>query len=135
MSAPEREQGAREKARGKSVARRPTAEVVAEMEVLARQDREKLSTPVPPAPRPPGRFFIVRQPPLPRQPPVLNPYRPPSPDRARVARAAAISARAYEASEESLLAEADAAPPREPSPPRADDIHYDLARWSRRRWF
>ena len=136
MSAPEKEQGARGEPRGGSVARRPSAEVLIEMEVLARQDREKLSTPIPPAPRPPGRFFVIRRPPLPRQPPVLNPYVPPSPDRARIARAAAISARAHEESEAFLLAEADAAAavPREPSPPRADDDYYDLARWSRRRW-
>ena len=136
MSAPEREQGAREKPRGKDVARRPKAEVLAEMEVLARQDRAKLSTPIPPALRPPGRFFITRRPPLPRRPPVLNPYIPPSLDRARIARAAAISARAYEESEAFLLADTDAAAaaPSELSPPRADDDFYDLARWSRRRW-
>ena len=134
MSQPGKEQGARERPRGKGVDRRPSAEVVAEMEVLARQDRAKIGAPIPPAPRPPGRFFVTRRPPLPRQPPCINPYVPPSPDRARIARAAAISAREHEASEAYLLAEADAAPPREPSPPRADDNYFDLARWARRRW-
>ena len=119
-----------------SIARRPSAEVVEKMGVLARQDRAKMSTPFPPAPRPPGRFFVVRRPPLPRQPPVINPYAPPLPDRARIARAAAISARAHKESEAYLLTEADAAAavPREPSPPRAEDDYFDLARWSRRRW-
>ena len=69
MSAPEREQGAREKPRGKGVDRRPSADVLAEMEGLARQDRAKLSTPIPPAPRPPGRFFITR----PRRSPANRP--------------------------------------------------------------
>ena len=136
MSAPEKGQGARERPCGGGVARRPSAEVLEEMGVLARQDREKITTPIPPAPRPPVRFFVVRRPPLPRQPPVLNPYIPPSPDRARIARVAAIAARDHAESEAYLLAEADAAAavPREPSPPRADDDYYDLARWSRRRW-
>ena len=119
-----------------SVIRRPAAEVLEEMEVLAREDRRKISTPIPPAPRPPGRFWITRRPPLPPRPPPINPYIPPSPDRAEVARVAAVRARAHEESEAYLLAKADAAAavPREPSPPRAEDDHYDLAKWSRRRW-
>ena len=117
------------------VARRPTAEVLEEMEVLAREDRKKLSTPIPPAPRPPGRFSITRRPPLPT-PERINPYIPDSPDRARIAQAAAVSARAHSELEAHLLAEANAAAavPREASPPRADDEFYDLAKWARRRW-
>ena len=119
-----------------SVYRRPAAEVVEEMEVLARAERRRMTTPIPPAPRPPGRFWIERRPPLPPRHPPINPYSPPSPDRAEIARVAAMRARAHEESEAHLLAEATelAARPREPSPPRADDDFYDLARWSRRRW-
>ena len=121
------------------VARRPTAEVVEEMAALAAQDRVKLSTPIPPAPRPQGRFFITRRPPLPRQPPI-NPVAPPSPERAkdrlRRAEAAAISRRAHEEAEAYLLSLADkyAARPRRPSPPRDSEDHYDLAKWNRWRW-
>ena len=118
------------------VVRRPAAAVLEEMEVLAREDRRKITTPIPPAPRPPGRFWIERRPPLPPRHPPINPYVPPSPDRAEIARVAAVRARAHEESEAYLLARADAAAavPREPSPPRAEDDYYDLARWSRRRW-
>ena len=119
-----------------SVYRRPAADVVEEMKVLASVERRRMTTPVPPAPRPPGGFWIERRPPPPpcRQP--INPYVPPSPDRAEIARVAAVRARAHEESEAWHLARADEliARPREPSPPRADDDYFDLARWSRRRW-
>ena len=134
MSAPEEEP--RERHQVGSVRRRPSAEIVAEMSALAREDRAKMSTPFPPAPLPPGRFFIVRRPPLPRLPPVINPYVPPSPERAQRVEAAAIRARALEEAEAFLLAEADrdAARPRCPSPPRDPEDHFDLAKWNRRRW-
>ena len=134
MSARSKEQGARKVWVG-SVARRPVAEVLEEMEVLAREDRRTVSTPIPPAPRPPGRFYVTRRPPLPPPPPI-NPYAPDTPDRALVIRAAAVSARAHQEAEAWILAEADAAAavPREASPPRAANDHYDLAKWSRRRW-
>ena len=105
------------------------------MSVLARQDRARITTPIPPAPRPPGRFYIVRRPPLPR-PPQINPYVPPSPERVQRVRAAAISARAQREVEAYLMEEANAAAarPRTPSPPRDADDHFDLAKWNRRRW-
>ena len=119
-----------------SVARRPVAEVLDEMEGLAREERRRVTTPIPPAPRPPGRFYVVQRPPLPPRPPPINPYVPESPDRATIVRAAAVRARAHQESEARILAEADAAAatPRERSPPRDADDFYDLARWSRRRW-
>ena len=138
MSAP-RKEGARAKVVVGSVSRRPNAEILEEMAALAREDRVKISTPIPPAPRPQGRFSIIRRPPLPRQQPI-NPYTPPSPERVESRRqrveAAAMSARAHEVSEAYLLslADEDAAKPRSPSPPRAEDDHYDLAKWNRRRW-
>ena len=122
-----------------SVSRPPAAEILEEMAALARQDRAKISTPIPPAPRPQGRFSIIRRPPLPRQPPI-NPYTPPSPerveDRLRRVEAAAMSARAHEEAEKHLLsmADEDAARPRSPSPPRDEEDHYDLAKWNQRRW-
>ena len=139
MSLPGKE-GAKAKVFVGSVSRRPKAEVLEEMAALACEDRVKMSTPFPPAPRPPyGRFSITRRPPLPHQVPI-NPYAPPSPERPEDRRlrveAAAMSVRAHEESEAWLLSLADenAARPRSPSPPRADDDHYDLAKWNRRRW-
>ena len=138
MSAPKKEE-----ARGKvvvgCVARRPSAEVVEEMSALAVQDRVKLSTPIPPARRPQGKFSIIRRPPLPRHPPI-NPVAPPSPERAetrlRRAEAAAMSRRAHEEAETYLLSLADehAARPRCPTPPRDSEDFYDLAKWNRWRW-
>ena len=112
------------------VVRRPAAEVVAEMAALARQDRAKMTAPIPPTPRPPGRFWISRRPPL---PPPINPCTPASPERRRSVRVAAVSANAHQEREALLLKEAEEAArrPRTPSPPRRDDDHYDLARWNR----
>ena len=123
-----------------SVCRRPTAEILEEMAALARQDRAKLSTPFPPAPRPQTSFSIVRRPPLPRP---INPFIPAPPERpldARVAAARARSLREEEKAdserEEWLRAWAfdNAARPRTPSPPRDAEDYYDLARFNRQRW-
>ena len=115
------------------VVRRPAAEVVAEMAALAREDKAKMTTPVPPAPRPPARFWIARRPPL---PPPINPYVPTSPERRQSVRVAAVSTREHQEREAWLLKEAEelVRRPRTPSPLRRDDDHYDLARWSRQRW-
>ena len=137
MSAPCEKPEAKAKVYVGSVHRRPSAEVVAEMKVLAQAERERMTTPLPPAPRPSGRgFSIIRRPPLPRQPEVLNPYVLPSPDRRQRAEAAAIRARALKEVEAFYLAEADkeAAMPRHPSPPRDAEDFFDLAKWNRRRW-
>ena len=138
MSSPKSGRGElREKT--EAVRRRPAADVLREMESLARLDRASMTAPVPRAPRPPGWFFIVRRPPLPPPPPPINPYIPDTPDRARRIQAAAISTRARQEVEEyirPLMEEADAAAaaPRKASPPRDAEDFYDLARWSRRRW-
>ena len=122
------------------VARRPAAEVLKEMEDLARRDRASMSTPVPQAPRPPGRFYIARRPPLPSPPPI-NPYIPDVPDSVRRVQAAAISARAQRDIDDFLQplmeeAASAAAALRDVSPPRKEDNVFDLARWNRRysRW-
>ena len=123
-----------------SVRRRPTAEILEEMAALARQDRAKLSTPFPPAPRPQTSFSIVRRPPLPRP---INPFIPAPPERpldAHVAAARARSLREEEKAdserEEWLRAWAfdNAARPRTPSPPRDAEDYYDLAKFGRQRW-
>ena len=111
------------------------------MAALARQDRAKLSTPFPPAPRPQtASFSIVRRPPLPRP---INPFIPAPPERpldARVAAARARSLREEEKAdserEEWLRAWAfdNAARPRTPSPPRDAEDYYDLAKFGRQRW-
>ena len=142
MSAPKKEEGAKSKERGAkkvwvgSVARRPVEGVLDEMEVLAHEDRRRITTPIPPAPRPPGRFYVTRRPPLPPRPPPINPYVPDSPDRAAIVRAAAVRVRAHQEAEAYLLAEADAAAaaPRKKTPPCDAEDFFDLARWNRRRW-
>ena len=121
-----------------SVTRRPAADVEEVMGELARQDRIRITTPIPRPPRAPGRFFIVRRPPLP-SPPQINPVVPDVQESARWVQAAAISARARENVEEiirPLLEEAASAAPRGESPPSRDDDVYDLAKWNRRysRW-
>ena len=142
MSAPRKEaegaaeQGARRKVHVGCVARRPVADVLEEMGTLAREDRRKISTPIPQAPRQPGRFYVTRRPPLPPQRAPINPYVPDSPDRAAIARAAAVRASTLQEIEDFYLAEAaaDAAAPRETTPPRDADDVFDLAKWNRRRW-
>ena len=132
MSSPKEKRGAKGLERD---ARRPTAKVVEEMAALARQDKARMTTPIPPTPQPPGRFWVARRPPLPPRPPI-NPYAPASPERLRSVRVAAVSAREHQEREAFLLKEAEEAArrPRTPSPPRHDEDYYDLARWSRRRW-
>ena len=99
------------------VVRRPAAEVVEEMAELARRDKARMWTPIPPAPRPPGRFWICQRPPL---PPPINPIPPPSPERQQGVRVAAVSAHAHDEREAWLLkvAEEHARRPRTPSPRR-----------------
>ena len=123
---------------------RPASDREEEFIRACRDDRIKLSTPIPrPASGTPHKFWIGRGPPIPAPPQrrPINPIALDIPDDARRIQAAAISARARDANKRylrPLLEEAAsaAAAPREQSPPRADDDHYDLARWSRRysRW-
>ena len=125
-----------------SVRARPAAETDAILNDACRRDRAKIAAPIPrPASGTPHRFWVSQGPPLPAPPPRRAPINPAPSDSERHVQAAAISARAREANERylrPLLEEAasTAAAPREKSPPRKDDDHYDLARWSRRysRW-
>ena len=121
---------------------RPASDRLEEFAAASCDDRRRMSTPFPrPSSGTPHRFWIEQGPKLPTPPPRRMPINPAVPDVERQVRAAAISARARDANERylrPLLEEAAsaAAAPREQSPPRADDDHYDLARWSRRysRW-
>ena len=130
-----------------TVVRRHSEEVVAEMARIARYDRARMSAQAeeaaefareekarmtaqaPPTPLYPGRFRESQRPRRLRH--QINPA-PPQPE---VVRVAAIRAAAEE---EALLIEATdrlVRRPRAPTPPRRSDDHYDLAKWSRQRWF
>ena len=141
MSSPKREGKA--KVFVGSVVRRPKQEILEEMAALARQDREKLGTPIPPAPRPQtGRFSIIRRPPLPRPPPI-NPVTPDSPELPLDVRAAAVRAQARQEERKASLEREEwlrawayehAARPRPPTPPRDAEDFYDLAKFNVQRW-
>ena len=112
-----------------SVARRPSSEVVREMAALAEVEKARMTAPAPPTPQFPGRFVYSQRRPRPLHRPI-NPAPP-------VFRVAAFrDARDHDEREKFLLeaAEKMARRPRTPTPPRHPDDHYDLARWSVRRW-
>ena len=122
------------------VVRRPKAEILEEMAALARQDKARMTAPIAPAPRPPGRFWIDRRPP-PRPP--INPVIPDSPERPLDVRVAAVRAQAQQEERRASLEREEwlrawayehAARPRSPSPPRDAEDYYDLAKWNRQRW-
>ena len=121
---------------------RPASDQEEDFAAACRDDRRKLSTPIP---RPKSgtlhRFWVEQGPKLPTPPPRREPINPAIPNGERLVRAAAISARAREETEaylRPLLEEAAlaAAAPRGISPPREEDDLFDLARWSGRysRW-
>ena len=132
MSAPRREE-ARKVVFVGSVARRPSVEVVEEMAALARQEKARMTAPVPPTPQIPGRFEFSRRRPVPHRRPI-NPVPPTSPE--REFRVTAVTKRDHDAREAYLLEEAEklARRPRTPTPPRQANDYYDLARWSQQRW-
>ena len=119
-----------------AVARRREDEVVAEMAEIAKGEKARMAAQAAQAlPKPLhleriewSRLRPVRW----RRP--INPIPPPSPEEVV---AAAVKRRELEEGEAYLLEEADrlASRPRSPTPPRAKDDHYDLARWSFRRGF
>ena len=144
MSSPGKTKGRGETVVVGGVTVRPASDREGEFLRACRDDRRKLSTPIPrPASGTPHRFWIGQGPPLPAPPPrrPINPVIPDIPDTVRRVQAAAISARAREATEQylrPLLEEAASASvaPKRGSPPREADDHYDLAKWGRRlsRW-
>ena len=125
--------------RGSTV--RPASDREEELAEACRNDRRRISTPIPrPTSGTPHHFWVSHGPKLPSPPAHRMPINPVAPDAERVVRAAAVSARARVENEEflrPLLEEAALAAnaPIRKSPPRAADDYYDLARWSRRRWF
>ena len=115
-----------------SVARRPSSEVVEEMAALAVVERARMTAPPPPAPVFPGSFTYSQ-----RRPRPLRRAINPAPQIVRVASVRdARESRCQEERERYLLEQASemARRPRTPTPPRREDDHYDLARWSVRRW-
>ena len=115
-----------------SVVRRRARDVVEEMAKIAEVDRARMTAPAPPAPVFAGGFRYSQRRPRPHRKPI-NPVPPPSTEELRVA---AVRQREFEAREAHLLEEARriVSRPRTPTPPRKEDDHYDLARWSVRRW-
>ena len=117
-----------------SVARRRSEEVVQEMSEIAVYERARMTAQAPPTPSYPGRFRYSQRRPARHQKKTINPAPPPPPEQVRVA---AIRQREDAAREAYLLEEAGRLTrrPRTPTPPRRVDDHYDLAKWSRQRWF
>ena len=115
-----------------SVARRQSGDVVREMAEIAKFEKARMTAQAPPTPAYPGRFAYSQRRPTPHRK-QINPAPPPSPEQVRVA---AVRQREDAAREAYLLEEAGrlARRPRTPTPPRRSDDHYDLAKWSRRRW-
>ena len=116
-----------------SVARRQSGDVVREMAEIAEVEKARMTAPAPPTPTYAGGFRYSQRRPRPHRKPI-NPIPPPSPEQLRVA---AVRQREFAAGEAHLLEEARrlARRPRTPTPPRRSDDHYDLEKWSRRRWF
>ena len=119
-----------------SVAKRPAAEVRAELARACQQDRETISTPIPrPASGCPIKFFIVQRPPLPTPPPRYAPADPWISSAVRREEAAKRSAAIEEHTEAVIAplrrAAGVSAAPRPASPEREWDDHYNLAKWNR----
>ena len=120
-----------------SVVRRSSEEVICEMAEIAKGDRERMVAQAAPTPTPtpsPGRYSQRRPIKLRKLRTPINPAPPPEPELVRVA---AIRAVENAERENRILEEADRLirRARTPTPPRRSDDHYDLARWSRQRWF
>ena len=114
-----------------SVARRPSSEVVEEMAAIAVEERRRMTAPAPPTPEYPGRFEYSRR----RPRPLHRPINPAPPEQAF--RIAAVKTTWNRDERERYLLEAAemrARRPWTPTPPRQPDDHFDLARWSVRRW-
>ena len=117
-----------------SVARRRSEEVVKEMSEIAVYERARMTAQAPPTPPWPGRFQYSQRRPARRPKKAINPAPPPPPEQMRIA---AVRQHEDAAREAYLLEEARRLThrPRTPTPPRRVDDHYDLAKWSRQRWF
>ena len=118
-----------------SVVRRINSEVVKEMAALAVVEKARMTAPAPPALEFPGRFYYSQRRPRTLHRPTL--HRPINPAPPETFRVAAMSASWNDDERERFLlkaAEEAARRPRTPTPPRQPDDHYDLARWSVRRW-
>ena len=115
------------------VARRRSADVVAEMAEIAKVERARMVAQAAPTPTPtpsPGQYSQRRPKKLRKLRTPINPAPPPE-----LVRVAAVRAVEDVERERRILEEADRLirRARTPTPPRRSDDHYDLARWSRQR--
>ena len=115
------------------VARRRSADVVAEMAEIAKIERARLVAQAAPTPTPtptPGRYS-QRRPVKLRKP--VNPVPSPSPEQRRVA---AVRRRKHDEEEKFFLDDAQRriGRPRTPTPPRAGEDPYGFAQWAQRRY-
>ena len=119
-----------------AVVRRREDDVVAEMAEIAVEERKRMAAQAAQALPKPFRLARVEwsrlRPVRMRKP--INPIPPPSPEEVV---AAAVKRRELMEGEAYILEEADrqASRPRSPTPPRAADDHYDLAKWAFRRGY
>ena len=119
-----------------AVVRRREDDVVAEMAVIAVEERKRMAAQaaqVLPKPFRLARVEWSRLRPVRMRKPI-NPIPPPSPEEVV---AAAVKRRELMEGEAYILEEAErrASRPRTPTPPRAADDHYDLAKWAFRRGY
>ena len=115
------------------IARGEKKRMTAQMEEaaeFARREKERMTAQAPPTPLYPGRFREGRR----RSTRLRQPINPAPPETFRVA--AMTTSWETDEREQYLLraAEEAARRPRTPTPPRRPDDHFDLARWSVRRW-
>ena len=118
-----------------TVVRRRPEEVVAEMAVIAMEERRRMTAQAAQALQAPRRlekvaFSHLR--PVRLSPPI-NPAPTPSPERLRVA---AVKRREHDEEERRFIdgLEERVGRPRTPTPPRTGEDPYDFARWAQRRY-
>ena len=115
------------------VARRQSADVVAEMAEIAKVERARIVAQAAPTPTPtptPGTYS-QRRPARLRKP--INPVPSPSREQRQVA---AVRQRHHDEEEKRFIKEAQrrVGRPRTPTPPRAGDDPYNFAQWATRRY-
>ena len=115
------------------IARRQSADVVAEMAEIAKVERARMVAQAAPTPTPtptPGRYSQRRPMKLRKQ---LNPVPSPSQEQRQVA---AVRQRKYDEEEKRFIEDAQrrVGRPRTPTPPRAGEDPYNFAQWAQRRY-
>ena len=115
------------------IARRQSADVVAEMAEIAKVERARMVAQAAPTPTPtptPGNYSQRRPVKFRKQ---INPVPPPSPEQRRVA---AVRRRKHDEEEKRFIDDAQrrVGRPRTPTPPRAGEDPYGFAQWAQRRY-